>query len=54
MKAWILEEQSNIEDRPLKMAEVPAPVSGEKEVRVKIQACGIFRTDIHIRMLRKV
>lgn len=48
MRAWVLEKQSNIEDRPLKMAEVPAPVPGEKEVRVKIQACGICRTDIHI------
>jgi len=32
MKAWILEKQSNIEERPLRMAEVPAPVPGEKEV----------------------
>ncbi|MGM0467036.1 MAG: alcohol dehydrogenase catalytic domain-containing protein [Acidobacteriota bacterium] len=48
MKAWILEKQSNIEDRPLKMVEVPDPLPGEKEVRVQIQACGLCRTDIHI------
>jgi propanol-preferring alcohol dehydrogenase len=48
MKAWILDKQSNIENKPLKRAEVPDPMPGEKEVRVKIQACGICRTDIHI------
>jgi len=48
MKAWILEKQSNIENKPLRLSDVPLPVPGEKEVRVKIQACGICRTDIHI------
>jgi len=48
MKAWILEKQSNIENKPLKRAEVPDPLPGEKEVRVQIQACGLCRTDIHI------
>ncbi|MFW6139773.1 MAG: alcohol dehydrogenase catalytic domain-containing protein [Acidobacteriota bacterium] len=48
MKAWILEKQSNIEEKPLKMVEVPDPMPGEQEVRVQIQTCGICRTDIHI------
>ncbi|MBN1472497.1 MAG: alcohol dehydrogenase catalytic domain-containing protein [Syntrophaceae bacterium] len=48
MKAWILEKQSKIEDRPLKLVDMPAPLPGKHEIRVKIQACGICRTDIHI------
>lgn len=48
MKAWILEEQSNIEERPLNLTEVPLPCPNNQEIRVKVQACGICRTDIHI------
>ena len=48
MKAWILENQSDMENRPLKITDVPLPEPGDKEIRVKIQACGICRTDIHI------
>jgi propanol-preferring alcohol dehydrogenase len=48
MKAWILEKQSKIEQKPLTLADVPVPHPGEQEIRVKVQACGICRTDIHI------
>jgi len=48
MKAWILEKQSKIEERPLKLATLPLPLLGDREIRVKVQACGICRTDIHI------
>jgi len=48
MKAWILEKQSNMEEKPLRLMDVPKPVPKEQEVRVQIQACGICRTDIHI------
>ena len=48
MKAWILEKQTNIENRPLKLANVPSPCPANQEIRVKVQACGICRTDIHI------
>jgi propanol-preferring alcohol dehydrogenase len=48
MNAWILEKQSNIEERPLKLTNIPSPVPGKKEIRVKVLVCGICRTDIHI------
>ena len=48
MRAWILEKQTDIENRPLKLAHVPPPSPGSQEIRVKVQACGICRTDIHI------
>jgi propanol-preferring alcohol dehydrogenase len=48
MKAWILENQSHIENRPLKLTDVPLPQPDHQEIRVKVQASGICRTDIHI------
>lgn len=48
MKAWILEKQSKIEDKPIKLEDAPLPHPDEQEIRVRVQACGICRTDIHI------
>jgi propanol-preferring alcohol dehydrogenase len=48
MKAWIVEEQKNIEDKPVKLVELPVPEPGENEIRIKITHCGICRTDLHI------
>ena len=48
MKAWILEKQAPIEKFPLRLREVPRPEPGPQEIRIKIIACGICRTDIHI------
>lgn len=48
MKAWVLEKQAKIEEKPLRMVELPAPHAGADEVRIKVLVCGICRTDIHI------
>jgi alcohol dehydrogenase, propanol-preferring len=48
MRAWILEKQAKIETKPLKLVELPAPHAKEGEIRVRVLACGICRTDIHI------
>jgi propanol-preferring alcohol dehydrogenase len=48
MRAWILEEHASVEERPLKLVEVPAPHPQDDEIRVKVVACGVCRTDIHI------
>jgi propanol-preferring alcohol dehydrogenase len=48
MRAWILEEQAKVEERPLRLVEVPTPHPHGDEVRVKVVACGVCRTDIHI------
>jgi alcohol dehydrogenase, propanol-preferring len=48
MKAWILREQAPVEERPLELAEVPTPHARHDEIRVKVTACGVCRTDIHI------
>lgn len=33
---------------PLRQAEIPQPVPGEDEVLLKVSACGICRTDLHV------
>ncbi|MFQ5812086.1 MAG: alcohol dehydrogenase catalytic domain-containing protein [Anaerolineae bacterium] len=48
MRAWILEEQAKIEERPLKLVEVPTPHPQDDEVRLRVLVCGVCRTDIHI------
>jgi propanol-preferring alcohol dehydrogenase len=48
MKAWILEEQARVEEQPLKLVEVPTPHPRDDQVRAKVAACGVCRTDIHI------
>lgn len=44
MHAMILDAAS----RTLRPAEVPAPLPGEDEVLLKITACGVCRTDLHV------
>ena len=34
--------------QPLKFSEVPTPEPGPGQVRVKVQACGVCRTDLHV------
>lgn len=35
--------------RPLRVADVPEPVAGPGQVRIRVSACGVCRTDLHIR-----
>jgi propanol-preferring alcohol dehydrogenase len=44
MRAMLLEKTKE----PLRLADVPVPEPGPGQVRVKIQACGVCRTDLHI------
>jgi len=44
VRAMVLEEAG----RPLRPAEIDMPVAGPGQVRLKVQACGICRTDLHV------
>jgi propanol-preferring alcohol dehydrogenase len=44
----ILHTPAPIESRPLALANVPEPRPGPSEVRVRLRACGVCRTDLHI------
>jgi propanol-preferring alcohol dehydrogenase len=48
MKAWVLEEQAPIEEKPLLLQEVPIPHLEENGIRIKVHASGLCRTDIHV------
>lgn len=44
MRAMVLERQG----APLRLAEVPVPVPREGEVLIRVAACGVCRTDLHV------
>ena len=44
MRAMLLETQR----QPLKLAEVPVPQAGTGQVLLKVQTCGVCRTDLHV------
>ena len=48
MKAMVLNEICNLEENtnPLKMVDMPEPVPGEKEIVVKVSACGVCHTEL--------
>jgi len=48
MKAMQLHRQAPIAESPLLLADVPLPEPGPGEVRLKIRACGVCHTDLHI------
>ncbi len=48
MKAMLLRRQAPITDRPLETADIPTPVPGPRELLIRIRACAICRTDLHV------
>ena len=48
MRAWILDQPAPIENRPLRLGEVGTPDCGDDEVLVRVNACGMCRTDLHV------
>lgn len=48
MKAAVLYKNQPIENNPLKLEKVSEPRINEKEILVKVNACGACRTDLHI------
>jgi propanol-preferring alcohol dehydrogenase len=45
MRAMLLEGPG----RPLRLAEVPEPTAGPGQLRLRVEACGVCRTDLHLR-----
>src|SRR5882757_3887284 len=48
MKAGVLRTPAAIETNPLEFAEVPTPQAKDGEVLVRVRACGVCRTDLHV------
>lgn len=48
MKAWAIQEPGPVDGSPLALVEREVPEPGPKEVRVRVSACGVCRTDLHL------
>ena len=48
MKACILRSPARIETNPLEYTDVPKPQPGPGQVLVRVHACGVCRTDLHV------
>ncbi len=48
MKAAVLHELGNISKRPLQISDVPQPEIRPGHVLLRVRACGVCRTDLHI------
>ena len=48
MRAWVVARPGPIATRPLRLVERPVPSPGRHEIRVRISACGVCRTDLHL------
>src|SRR2546423_15706090 len=48
MKACVLQAPAKVESNPLQYEDVPAPEPGEGQVLVRVRACGVCRTDLHV------
>jgi alcohol dehydrogenase, propanol-preferring len=48
MKAWTVTTPGPIDERPLALVERAVPVPGPGQLRVRVTACGVCRTDLHV------
>ncbi|MBA7658027.1 putative alcohol dehydrogenase AdhA [subsurface metagenome] len=46
MQAMVLEKSCPVEERPLKLADLPIPKPADKEILVKVSVCGACHTDL--------
>jgi propanol-preferring alcohol dehydrogenase len=48
MKAWVLNTPAPVDQSPLVLSEINKPTPSEDEVLLRVNACGICRTDLHV------
>jgi propanol-preferring alcohol dehydrogenase len=48
MKAWVVEAPGPIATGPLVAVDRPIPEPGPGEIRIRVAACGVCRTDLHL------
>jgi len=48
MKAMVLNTAGPVTSNPLRLVDVPRPEPGQGEVLIKVKACGVCHTDLHI------
>ena len=48
MRAWVVAAPGPVTDEPLRLVNRPVPVPGADELLVRVRACGVCRTDLHV------
>lgn len=48
MRAWAVDTPGPIDDHPLREVERPIPAPGLGQIRIRVRACGVCRTDLHL------
>jgi alcohol dehydrogenase, propanol-preferring len=48
MRAWVVSAPGPVETGPLELTEIDEPEPGPGEVRIRVHACGVCRTDLHV------
>src|ERR1700747_3021121 len=48
MRAAVLRSPASVDTSPLTIEDLPIPVPGSNEVLLKVMACGVCHTDLHI------
>lgn len=48
MKSWLLNNPGPVENCPLQLSETPIPNPADDELLLRVDACGICRTDLHV------
>jgi len=48
MQAWVVDTPGPIDDHPLALVERPIPTPASGQIRVRVLACGVCRTDLHL------
>lgn len=47
MRAMVLRRPARVEEKPLTWADLPDPHPSPRQVRIRVQACGVCHTDLH-------
>jgi propanol-preferring alcohol dehydrogenase len=48
MKAMVLSQPGPVETSPLQLRDLPVPEPGKGEVLIRVEVCGVCRTDLHV------
>jgi propanol-preferring alcohol dehydrogenase len=48
VRAWVVDHPAPVDEGPLRLVDRDVPQPGPRQVRVKVSACGVCRTDLHL------
>jgi propanol-preferring alcohol dehydrogenase len=48
VKAWVVAQPKPVDDGPLERVDRDVPEPADREIRVRVHACGVCRTDLHL------